>query len=169
MLINYLLVGLIGFLTGTIVSFGYRKIRGRRVILPFIENTARNITIGAVVLGLLSLTTVYNVNRSDRERESCEREFRTALTYNTEVTAQQRDLDAREDGLDGETRRNLNSTLRRIVTSPSDAYTLEVVADYNRRAAEIDAEFVKLDRERLRLEEDRVPYPEPTCGQGGLG
>ncbi|QLF84002.1 membrane protein [Gordonia phage Upyo] len=169
MLVNYLLVGVIGFLSGTIVTFGYRKIRGRKVILPFIENTARNITIGAVILGLLSLTTIYNVERSDAAKERCDREFRTALAYNTAVTAQQRDLDAREDHLDGETRLNLNNALRRIVTSPSDENTLQVVADYNRRASEIDSQFASLDAERARLEKERKPYPEPSCGQGSIG
>ena len=161
---NYVIVGAGGFLTGLMVELGYLKVKGRRILLPFISPTARNFTIAAILLAVISLTTVYNVDRTGREAAECDRQFREALRYNTNLTAQQRQLDEHEDALDGKTRENLNRALREVAAAAGREEAFAAIARYNDVAAGIDAEFVRLYQEREQINADRKPYPEPTCG-----
>ncbi|MDJ0010086.1 hypothetical protein [Gordonia alkanivorans] len=162
---NYAIVGIGGFLVGLMVEIGYLKVRGRRILLPFISPTARNFTIAAILLAVISMTTVYNVDRTGREAAECDRQFREALRYNTNLTAQQRQLDEHEDTLDGKTRENLNRALRNVASAAgSRVDVLAAITNYNKEAAVIDAEFVRLYEEREQINADRKPYPEPSCG-----
>ncbi|QDF17973.1 hypothetical protein SEA_CLARK_24 [Gordonia phage Clark] len=162
---NYVIVGAGGFLTGLMVELGYLKVKGRRILLPFISPTARNFTIAAILLAVISLTTVYNVDQTGREAAECDRQFREALRYNTNLTAQQRQLDEHEDALDGKTRENLNRALRNVAAAAGHREdVLAAITNYNEVAAAIDAEFDQLYVEREQINAERKPYPEPTCG-----
>lgn len=162
--LNDLLIVVCSFLMGFAVDLGYRwKWRGRKIVVPYIAVRARNATIFAAVLGLISVGTVINVATAQHATEVCNVEFREALKYNTDLTAQQRDLDEREDALDAQVRRNLNEVLRAVAAADTRQETLDAIATYNAAAVGIDTQFDNLDRTRIELNSERKPYPEPRC------
>ncbi|QOC55722.1 membrane protein [Gordonia phage Archimedes] len=162
---NYLIVALVSFSIGFITELGYLYIRGRRILVPFISATSRNFTIAAVALSLVALMTIVNVQQSADKSEECDRQFREALKYNTDLTAQQRTLDEHEDALDAQARRNINRVIREVSESTSRPDSLRALVGYNTQAAILDREYAKVDAERVRLNNSRKTYPEPTCGR----
>lgn len=164
--LNDLLIVVCSFLAGFAVDVGYRwKVRGHKIPLPYIAVRARNATIFAAILGLISVGTVINVAAAEHASEQCNVEFREALAYNTDLTAQQRYLDEQEDALDAQVRRNLNEVLRAVAASTSREQTIGAIDYYNEQAVWIDAKFDELDRTRIELNTARKPYPEPSCGR----
>ncbi|UTN91785.1 membrane protein [Gordonia Phage Sampson] len=164
--VNDLLIVVCSFLLGFAVDLGYRwKIRGHKIPLPYIAVRARNATIFAAILGLISVGTVINVAAAEHASEQCNVEFREALAYNTDLTAQQRQLDEQEDALDAQVRRNLNEVLRAVASATSREDTIDAINRYNDAAVGIDRQFDQLDRTRIEINTARKPYPEPTCGR----
>lgn len=163
---NYLIVGSICFLLGFIANIGVLRWRGHKIVVPFISATSRNFTIAAIVLSLVALLTVINMANSSEQSARCNREFREALRYNTEVTSEQRDLNNRADAISAERRTILDQTFVDIGASLGDPKKVQkVIADYNLRAATLAREYDRLIAERAALDRNRKPYPEPECGR----
>lgn len=163
---NYLLVSAISFLLGFIIDLGYLHWRGHKIVMPFISASSRNFTIAAIVFSLIALMTVVNVSNSQEESAECNRQFREALKYNTEVTAEQRDLNNRAADISADRRVLLDKTFVDIGTAIGDPVKVrQVIGDYNVRAAGLAREYDRLIAQRQALDRNRKPYPEPECGR----
>lgn len=171
MFLSYGIAGLVGFLTGVTVQFGYLKAHGKRIVLPFISNSSRTITMAAIGLALLSLFTIVQVERSDAERTSCQTQFQEALAYNTMLNKQDRDLATRERAASAESRDAIGDLILDITgvygrTPPAtQEETLQIFGVYNQRQAAVTEEFAQVDRDREEINTKRAPYPEPACGK----
>ena len=162
---NYLGVGVIGFLVGQIVTFGYMRARGRRIVLPFIENTSRNFTIGVIVMGLICTSGVWSSMQKSEDTARCNREFRDAIKYNSDVTSEQRDMNDRAAAISRERRTVMDQMFIQIGGSIGDpAKVQDVIADYNTRVARLSRDYDKLIADRNALNRTRTGYPAPSCG-----
>lgn len=166
MIWNYVLTAALSFLLGFIAELGYLRIRGRRIILLFIPSTSRNFTLAAIALSIVVLFTVIQVSASDQKAEKCDREFRQALAYNTSLTAEQRRISDRATDISSDRRKLLDRTFVDIGASIGDVPAVrKVVTDYNTQARALSDEYERLQAEKMRLDQDRKPYPDPECGR----
>lgn len=166
-----LLIFALGALAGFMVQVGWYEFHGRRVVLPFIARTSRNLTIMAMVLGAISLVTVVQVQVVTSQSTRCDQEFRSALKYNTDLGASTRDLDTRERMARDDGRVAIADLVRdltvRLTTPPPPTVddTASLLARYNYRAEDVAKRLEHLNIERDAVNAQRAPYPEPTCGQ----
>lgn len=166
---NYIIVGSAGFLVGLMVEFGYLRIMGHRIILPFITGSSRNFTIAAVLLAMISLTTIYNVERTATATAECNEQFRAALKYNTDIAAETREISDRVRDLQVQRRRALDEAFAHIgesVRRPDRdrSGTAEAVERYNIAARILSERYDKLVAYQAELNRNRKSYPEPSCG-----
>jgi hypothetical protein len=118
-------------------------------------------------LALASLFTIVQVERSASQAEACQVEFRRALTYNTGLAAQDRELDDAERRATTKAR-DVNSEWFTAVLAlpPGDrAEGIRITEERNRKDAEARAEIEAIAHRRDELSSARAPYPEPTCGK----
>lgn len=163
---NYLIVAVISFTLGFIVELGYLYVRGRRILVPFISATSRNFTIAAVVLSLVALMTVINVSNASEKTAECNRQFREAIKYNTELTSEQHDINARATEISADRRILLDQTFTALTAAldqPGRGDIQRVISNYNEKAATYAKEYDRLIAYRNSLDTKRKPYPEPTC------
>lgn len=168
-ILSYGIAGLVGFLTGVTVQFGYLKAHGKRIVLPFISNSSRTITLAAIGLALLSLFTIVQVERSDQERTSCQVQFQTALAYNTDLNKQETALRDRERAAQAEyddaTGDLIFEVAELIRDEPRDVMTNQApFTKFIDRRNAVTLEKDAIDQERQANQQDRKPYPTPTCG-----
>lgn len=165
---NYVFVSVGSFLAGNIVTLGYLKWRGYKIVIPHINSSSRNMTIFAIILALVTLATVLNQEANQRETERCNNEFRAALKYNTEVTAEQRDVNDRAQKISRDRREILDEMFVDIgeTIEGNPGRISDIVSTYNVRAQELGREYDELIAYRSSLDKKRTPYPEPSCGLG---
>lgn len=164
---NYVFTAVVSFLCGYIVQLGWLKIRGRRILFPFISANSRNVTIGAIVLALVSLFTILNVQHTADQTEDCNRQFRAALKYNTDVNGEQRDMNDRATAISAERRTVLDEAFARIGQSLPErdsAGVYRAINEYTVSASRLAREYDQLISDRNALNNNRKPYPEPSCG-----
>lgn len=162
--LSYVIVGITGFTSGAIMQFGILKVKGRKVVIPFIESSSRNLTVLAIVLGLMSLFTIVQVEQSAQRFEDCQVQFQEALKYNTDLTARERDLTRQKDRTEEEARKSITDLVFGLTTAKSAADRNALVQrflDDSKRQNDLLAE---IEHERGDLTANRTPYPEPRCG-----
>lgn len=163
---TYILVSVVSFLLGFIVELGVLRIRGRRIILPFISSTSRNFTIAAIALSVITLGTVINAAVTQDHIDQCNREVREALTYNVNISDQQRQLNDRASGISADRRKLLDKTFISIGEALGNPDRVRaIVTEYNTEARALSTEYEHLQEERAKLDQDRKPYPDPRCGR----
>lgn len=165
---NYAIVAMVAFLLGYITEIGVLMIRGRRILVPFISASSRNFTLAAVALSLVALLTIVNIQTTNDEAAACDRQFREALRYNTDLTAEQRDLNARATQISADRRVLLDKLFANLPTaieSSGRTSVYQLVSNYNVQAAQLAREYDRLIAYRNSLDKTRKPYPEPTCGK----
>ena len=168
-ILSYGIAGLVGFMTGVTVQFGYLKAHGKRIVLPFISSSSRTITLAAIGLALLSLFTIVQVERSDQERTACQVQFQTALAYNTDLNKQDTALRDRERAAQAEyddaTGDLIFEVAALIGDEPRDVTTNTApFTKFNERREAVTAELDQIQADRMKAQQDRKPYPEPNCG-----
>lgn len=166
MIWTYVLTSALSFLLGFIIELGYLRIKGRRIILPFIPSTSRNFTLAAIALSVVVPFTVIQVSVSSTKSTQCDREFRQALAYNTSLTAEQRSINDRATAISADRRKLLDQTfidLGAAIGNPDRVR--EIVTGYNAQARALSEEYERLQAEKTRLDQDRKPYPDPECGR----
>ena len=163
----YALVGVAGYVGGFMTSVGYYHSKGHRIILPVISKTSRNFTVMVIALALMSLATIVQTEHNAAQSEQCDRQFREALRYNTDIAAQERGLADRERTVNADARTALADWFAAIITLPAGQRDegIRVTIEYNDRAAEVATKLQDLEHERETLAEARTPYPEPSCGK----
>lgn len=169
--ISYAIVAVLGFVTGFAFRLGSLKVGGKEVVVPFIASSSRNFTLCAIGLALLSLFTIVQVDRNNAQTTDCQVQFQTALKYNTELSAQERDLNQRKDVVEQEARESISGLIQDVtnwataVPPLTQEQKLQVFIDYNRRSLEQKQALDKIDQERKDITASRAPYPEPKCGK----
>lgn len=165
------LIFVFGAVGGFMVQVGWYEFHGRRVIVPFISRSARNFTIIAMALAVLSFATIVQSFVNSNRAEDCDRQFREALAYNTDLGASTRDLDTRERMARDDGRVAIADLVRdlslRLTTPPPPTAndTAVLLARYNDRAEDVAKRLDRVATERNAVNAQRAPYPEPTCGQ----
>lgn len=165
------LIFVFGVLGGFIVQVGWYEVHGRRVILPFVSRSSRNFTVIAMALAVLSFATIVQSAISSNRAETCDREFRTALAYNTELNIGTRSLDERGRAAQERSRTATATLVRDLATRiatpppPSRDETVAILNTYNQTAVQVANELDRLAEERAAIDAARKPYPEPTCGR----
>lgn len=169
--ISYAIVAVLGFVTGFAFRLGSLKIGGKEVVVPFIASSSRNFTLCAIGLALLSLFTIVQVDRNNAQTTDCQVQFQTALSYNTTLTAQERDLNQRKDAVEQAARENIADLvlgLTKSITSvppqtPEDR--IQLLIQFNQKSAQQKQEIENIENERKQITANRAPYPEPKCGK----
>lgn len=167
MIWNYLLVSAISFLFGFVIEVGWLHWRGHRVLVPFISSSSRNITIAAIAVAMMSLLTIVNVQHQADRTAECDKQFREALKWNTDIAADQRRLDDEAREKTADRRKLLDDTfsnMSQAITRGDSAAVRQVIADYNAKVQILTNESDKIASERAAVDRTRKPYPEPTCG-----
>lgn len=166
MIISYLLIGLGGFCLGVIVELGYLRIRGHKIVIPYIPVRSRNFTILSILLSVISLVTVVTVYVNTERVDECSRQFRQALAYNTAITMEQREIDARASALYSLRRDLLDRAFLSIGQNINNkSKIIEAINNYNVEIKDITKEYDDLIRYKDSLDASRKPYPEPQCGR----
>lgn len=160
--LSYVIVGITGFTSGAIMQFGFLKVKGRKVVIPFIESSSRNLTMLAIVLGLMSLFTIVQVDQSAKRYESCQVQFQEALKYNTDITAQERSLTRQKDKTEEEARQSLRDLIFGLTQENPDGPAL--VGKFYSDTTRQNKQLAEIEHERAELTANRTPYPEPRCG-----
>lgn len=169
-ILSYGIAAILGFLVGVTVQLGYLKAHGKRVILPFIDNSKRTVTLAAIGLALLSLFTIFQVERSDQEREQCQAQFQNALRYNTNLNIEENELRGRERSVQNDLNNadgDLIFEIAAMVGNGQRSTPEELQAPflkYIERRNEAQAEFDDIEKERADNLAARKPYPEVNCG-----
>jgi hypothetical protein len=153
----------VSFVAGFLWRLGVMKIRGKEVVLPFIQASSRNFTLMGIALALLSLFTIVQVERSSAEFEKCQLEFQQVLSYNAGITVQERPLDKRRDDAQFASNQALTDFVHVLLVPGVNVREQLQILDERRTAAQ--SEIDKVEQERKALTEARAPYPEPHCGQ----
>ena len=162
--LSYVIVGITGFTSGAIMQFGILKVKGRKVVIPFIESSSRNLTMLAIVLGLMSLFTIVQVDQSSTRFEDCQVQFQEALRYNTDLTSQERDLTRQKDRTEEDARKSIVDFvfgLTNAKRAEERSALVQRFLDDTKRQNDLLAE---IEHERGNLTANRAPYPEPRCG-----
>jgi cell division protein FtsB len=169
--LSYAIVAVLGFVTGFAFRLGSLKIHGKEVVVPFIASSSRNFTLCAIGLALLSLFTIVQVDRNNAQTTDCQVQFQTALSYNTTLTAQERDLNQRKDAVEQAARESISQLVLDITnwatTSPPPTIEqrLQRFQEYNKQSAEQKQALDNIEHERNEITAARAPYPEPKCGK----
>lgn len=161
--LSYVIVGVTGFTSGAIMQFGFLKVKGRKVVIPFIESSSRNLTMLAIVLGLMSLFTIVQVDQSAKRYEDCQVQFQEALRWNTEITNQERSLTRQKDKTEEEARQSITDLVFGVVNAPQPERTA-VVQKFLDDTKRQNERLAEIEHERAELTANRTPYPEPRCG-----
>ena len=162
--LSYAIVGITGFTSGAIMQFGILKVKGRKVVIPFIESSSRNLTILAIVLGLMSLFTIVQVEQATERYNNCQVQFQEALKYNTDLTSRERELTRQKDRTEEEARKSITDLVFGLTTAktPEERGSLvQRFLDDTRRQNDL---LATIEHERGDLTANRTPYPEPRCG-----
>lgn len=172
--LNNVAIAVVFFLVGYITQLGYMKVRGHQIIVPHLASGSRTLTILSVILALICLTTIYNVDKNAKASAAqaeaaaeCDRQFREALTYNTTVTSEQREISDRATQISRDRRQILDKMFVDIGNAlPGDPARIPaIVKVYNDRARQLGVEYDDLIRYRGTLDAKRAPYPDPSCGR----
>lgn len=161
---TYAVTAVVCFAFGLVVDWGYARIRGRKVLIPYVARSARNVTVAAVMLMAVTVSSAIQMGVNERADALCNREFRTALDYNTAITADQRDLDIRTEELNAARHAVIDNVFVKLGEGVDPASFKALVVQYNTDTARINTEIKHLAVERENLDKNRKPYPEPTCG-----
>lgn len=165
------LIFVFGAVGGFMVQVGWYEFHGRRVIVPFISRSARNFTIIAMALAVLSFATIVQSFVNANRAEDCDRQFREALAYNTELNSGTRALDDRQRQAQDDSRRATANLVKDLATRistpppPTRDETVDILNVYNAKAKTVAETLERIDAERDALNAARKPYPEPTCGR----
>ncbi|MCF8605162.1 hypothetical protein L5I01_17550 [Gordonia sp. HY442] len=166
--LDYIVVGVSGFVLGMIAEWGILKVKGHRVTLPFISSTSRNFTIMAILLAVISLGTIYNVEKTSSAAADCNRQFREALAYNTAVARETRDVQDRARSITTERRQLLDSTFTKVALALDDPTrpnaAAEAIKEYVEQSGQLTKRYDDLTAYQQTLDKDRRAYPEPNCG-----
>lgn len=169
--ISYAIVAVLGFVTGFAFRLGSLKVGGKEIVVPFIASSSRNFTLCAIGLALLSLFTIVQVDRNNAQTTDCQVQFQTALSYNTTLTAQERDLNQRKDAVEQAARESISQLVLDITNSATvqppmtPQERLQYFIEYNKRSAEQKQQLADIEKERKEITASRAPYPEPQCGK----
>lgn len=169
--ISYAIVAVLGFVAGFAFRIGTLKIHNKEIVVPFIASSSRNFTLCAIGLALLSLFTIVQVDRNNSQSVDCQIQFQSALKYNTDLTAQERELNTRKDQVEQEARESISGLIQDVTnwatTVPplTQEQKLQVFIDYNTKSAQQKKAIEDIEKERRDISANRAPYPEPKCGQ----
>lgn len=155
-----------GVVIGALIKWGYLRVKGIRVRVPYVDRSDASIGIAVVVITVLSLVTIVQTQINADQAEECNRQFRAALTYNTGLTAEQRELTNRANTISAQRRELLDHTFIDIGDAIGEPDRIrQIVVSYNRDARTLSAEYEQLINDRTRLDQVRKPYPDPECGR----
>lgn len=155
-----------GVVIGALIKWGYLRVKGIRVRVPYVDRSDASIGIAVVVITILSLVTIIQTQVNQDRAEECNRQFRAALTYNTGLTAEQRDLTNRANTISAERRELLDRTFIDIGNAIGDPDAIrQVVVTYNQDARRLSQQYEQLIADRSGLDQARKPYPDPACGR----
>lgn len=163
---GYILTGAIGVVVGHIIEIGWLKVRGHRILVPYVSARSRNVTVAAILFAVISLVTVVQVDRSSQRSAECNRQFRDALAHNAGVSDEQRALAERITEITQERwteQDKLFTRLGKNSTRPDEI--LRMINEYNGVVGGLSAEYSALLAERDQKDQSRKPYPEPECGR----
>ena len=163
--LSYVIVGVTGFTSGAIVQFGILKVKGRKVVIPFIESNSRNLTILAIVLGLMSLFTIVQVDQSSTRFEDCQAQFQEALKYNSDIAIQERALTRQKDRTEEEARKTISDLVFGLTTADTTEERSALVRRFLDDTKRQNDLLATIEHERADLTANRADYPEPRCGQ----
>lgn len=159
-------VFLSGVVIGGLVKWGYCRIKGIRVRVPYIDRSDASIGIAVVVITVLSLVTIIQAQVNQDRAEECNRQFQAAIAYNTGLTSEQRDLTGRANEISAQRRELLDRTFIDIGNAIGDPDAIRrVVVAYNQDARMLSQQYEKLIADRSSLDQARKPYPDPECGR----
>lgn len=160
----YLVVGIVSFTFGAVSQIGYLKLKGRKVVIPFIEHSSRNMTVMAIALAAMSLFTIVSVETAARQYRDCQEQFQAALKYNTDVASDVRALTAEKDTIEKSSR----GAIITFVVAAGAATTPEegraAFEEFIDTTTRLNDQLDRVESKRASLEADREPYPEPRCG-----
>ena len=163
--LSYLVVGLVSFTFGAITQFGYLKMKGRKVVIPFIEHTSRNMTILAISLAAISLFTIVSVETTAKQYRDCQSQFQAALKYNTSIAADVRDLTVQKDTIEKSSRANIvNFVVAVSAAGASPEARRAAFEEFVDTSTRLNDQLDRTEADRANLEANREPYPEPKCG-----
>lgn len=162
-------VVIVSFFLGSASTVGYLRIRGRQVRIPIIDRTRVTFSLLVITMLTLSLVSIFRVqdviNQSDdryRQSEDCNRQFRSALTYNAQINREDNDLrDERDAQLSK--RRDAQDELIRTL-GPDGVANAQALTKYQVVVASVENRLRAIDARRMEAQRTRSPYPAPTCG-----
>ncbi|GGF39232.1 hypothetical protein GCM10007298_38660 [Williamsia phyllosphaerae] len=158
-------VSIVSFFLGFATKAGYLRVQGQRVRVPIIERSRVSFSMLVVVMLSLSLATIFQVQGVISSSEDCNRQFRTALTYNADINTEQRNLANRAQDISGDRRVLLDALVAEIGRDISKPGAVMVAIDtYNAKASKLSAEYDALIKERQNIDKNRKPYAAPSCG-----
>lgn len=156
-------VSIVSFFLGFATKAGYLRVQGQQVRVPIIERSRVTFSMLVIIMLSLSLVSIFQVQRVIDSSEDCNRQFRTALTYNAGINREDNDLrDERDAQLS--TRRDAQDKL--IATlGPTGVANASALLQYRTVVASVENRLREIDARRMEAQRTRAPYPAPTCGQ----
>ncbi len=156
-------VSIVSFFLGFATKAGYLRVQGQQVRVPIIERSRVTFSLMVIIMLSLSLVSIFQVQRVIDSSESCNRQFRTALTYNASLNQEQASLN---DELDDQLSRRRVAFDKLInALGPSGVATPKELIDYRFIAADVEKRVNEINERKMQAQRTRAPYPAPTCGQ----
>lgn len=155
-------VVIVSFFLGFATKAGYLRVRGQQVRVPIIERSRATFSLLVIVMLTLALVSVFQVQRVVDTSEDCNRQFRTALTYNAGINREDTQLrDERDSELSR--RRDAQDALIRTL-GPTGVANEVALLRYQAVVASVENRLRSIDARRMEAQRTRAPYPAPTCG-----
>ncbi|MFD0838377.1 hypothetical protein [Williamsia serinedens] len=155
-------VSIVSFFLGFATKAGYLRVQGQQVRVPIIERSRVTFSMLVIIMLSLSLVSIFQVQRVIDSSEDCNRQFRTALTYNAGINREDNDLrDERDAQLSK--RRDAQDKLIRTL-GPSGVVNDAALRQYQSVVDSVEDQLQRIDARRMEAQRTRAPYPVPTCG-----
>ena len=153
-----------GVVLGALVKAGYLRIKGVRVKVPYVDRSDASVAVAVIVITILSLVTIVQAQAAQERNDQCNKQFRDALTYNSALNIEYRELDRARDNALQDRREAFDHMMRAI--DPRTRVASEPAIDaYNESAARVNAQLVEIEQRQTGADAARKPYPDPECGR----
>lgn len=171
MVVRLVLSGCLGYALGAVTQYRWASVRGRRLLVPYIPDSGRRVTLVLLVLAVVTTGTVLSGALERHKSAECAREFRHALSYQSALADEDRSLDRRFREL-YEIRTDASDDMVEALAGSGDGgeYDPEVVrVELSKYLGVVDREHLereRLDEKRADIEREREanPIPPIKCG-----
>ncbi|WP_287004679.1 MULTISPECIES: hypothetical protein [Gordonia] len=153
-----------GVVLGALVKAGYLRIKGVRVKVPYVDRSDASVAVAVIVITILSLVTIVQAQAAQERSDQCNKQFRDALTYNSALNIEYRELDrARDKAL--QDRREAFDRMMQAIDPRTRVASEPAIDAYNESAARVNAQLVEIEQRQTAADASRKPYPDPECGR----